>query len=533
MFDGTSMSAPHVAGAAALLLERHPAWEPWQVKAALVSTATTAWADTARTHEASVSLAGGGMVELTGADHPLVFAKPAVISFGDLNVRRGPGARTVAVDLSDAGGGAGAWSVEVRAQSAPGQASVSAPSSVTVPEGGTASIAVSARAPGGSPTGDGQGFIVLRRGDVERRIPYLFLVSNPALAGATVTELDFSNEGSTTSGSSRAKAYRFPTSPFSLLTDPGDPLDESGAEEVYSLLLDRPVLNFGVAAEPLTPGAQIDTFVLGSLDENSVQGLAGTPTNVNPQTFGYLLPAGAAGASLPTAKRYFVAVDSGHDPAGRSLGGRYRLHAWIDDFSPPFVDLETRRTASRRGLIVARVLDDGAGVDPLSLAIVYSGIAVGAAVYDAQTGLALFPIPPDAPPLRVGRNSLLLVAADFQEAKNVVGLTADPLPNTALQEVTVTVSPSRPVVSWLEPASLYCTPRSTTLLVSAAGPKHIDLVRFYDADRLLATDRTAESGSLFRVAVTLGRSERHHLRAVAIDATGREAQAARVVRTCD
>ena len=35
---GTSFSAPHVAGAAALLLQRHPAWTPKQVKSALMST---------------------------------------------------------------------------------------------------------------------------------------------------------------------------------------------------------------------------------------------------------------------------------------------------------------------------------------------------------------------------------------------------------------------------------------------------------------------------------------------------------------
>ena len=37
-FSGTSMAAPHVAGAAALLAQRHPAWTVEQIKSALVQT---------------------------------------------------------------------------------------------------------------------------------------------------------------------------------------------------------------------------------------------------------------------------------------------------------------------------------------------------------------------------------------------------------------------------------------------------------------------------------------------------------------
>ena len=42
-FDGTSMATPHVAGAAALLIQRHPGWSAPQVKSALVSSAGPAW----------------------------------------------------------------------------------------------------------------------------------------------------------------------------------------------------------------------------------------------------------------------------------------------------------------------------------------------------------------------------------------------------------------------------------------------------------------------------------------------------------
>jgi minor extracellular serine protease Vpr len=64
VFDGTSMSTPAVAGAAALLVEAHPDWTPALVKASLMATAHPAFVDAAGTREASPLAAGAGLVDV-------------------------------------------------------------------------------------------------------------------------------------------------------------------------------------------------------------------------------------------------------------------------------------------------------------------------------------------------------------------------------------------------------------------------------------------------------------------------------------
>ena len=76
------MAAPHVAGAVALLLQRHPAWTPAQVKSALALTGDEAFADNLKSEELSTVRGGGGVVNLPRADNPLVFAAPVALSFG-------------------------------------------------------------------------------------------------------------------------------------------------------------------------------------------------------------------------------------------------------------------------------------------------------------------------------------------------------------------------------------------------------------------------------------------------------------------
>jgi hypothetical protein len=67
---GTSMSSPHVAGAAILLKAMHPDWTPGQIKSALMTTATTAVVKEDLTTPADPFDMGAGRIDLTVAGNP-------------------------------------------------------------------------------------------------------------------------------------------------------------------------------------------------------------------------------------------------------------------------------------------------------------------------------------------------------------------------------------------------------------------------------------------------------------------------------
>jgi minor extracellular serine protease Vpr len=534
VFAGTSMATPHVAGAAALLLQRHPSWTAPDVKSALMSTAGPAWQDTARTQEASVLLEGAGLANVLAADDPKIFTDPQSLSFQRIDVSTGAQRASQLFTVSDAGDGAGTWTVSLAPQAQTAGVQIDVPGSLTLAPGAFAGVPVTVSAAANAGTGPNYGFIVLSGNGVQRRLPYAFLVERPALRDAPVTALKKLQTGDTAKGTNRVSVYCCPAEPFGPPpTYVGAPMNEDGAETLYSYEVNQPIVNFGVSVLAASPGSLVDPFVLGSKDENDVQGYAGIPTDVNALTFDANVDVGAAGVQFPRLQRFYVAVDSRADPfTNRPQKGKYVLNAWVNDLTGPTVRVLTTRITAGRPLIVAEVADAQSGVDPLSLVINYNHALVGASAYDPGSGIAIFGIPGEAPAFRAGKTPLVLQASDYQEAKNINTVGDDIYPNTTFKQSKLTVV-NGPTITWLSPPANACTLKSDQVTALADSTKKVEQVVFTVDGKRIGVDRSGPSG-IYSLAWKTAKLKKgkHLLVATVTDAAGRTAATARDVRVC-
>jgi subtilisin family serine protease len=172
--SGTSMAAPHVAGAAALLRQLWPDVPAPRVTAALIGSA--------KAISSGPAVAGAGRLDVASAVSASVTADPATLSFGLADLARSPVQATRTVSLRN--NGDRPQRLRLGITPAPGSSGTARvePSQVTVAAGGQTTVPVRITATGPDQgNGDVSGWLTVNApgGTSDLRVPYLLAVRTP------------------------------------------------------------------------------------------------------------------------------------------------------------------------------------------------------------------------------------------------------------------------------------------------------------------------------------------------------------------
>ncbi|MBE1492445.1 S8 family serine peptidase [Plantactinospora soyae] len=171
--SGTSMAAPHVAGAAALLAQRHPDWRAEQLKAALVSSAT-------ETPGTPTWTQGAGRVDVAAALDQEISIDTATVTLGKIPAGTPPRTATVSYPNPGRRPITLTLAAEARDVGASNRRAVLGvtPSRLTIPAGGRASAVVRLD-PTATVPNLYAGLLTARGGGAELRTPIGFHVVPP------------------------------------------------------------------------------------------------------------------------------------------------------------------------------------------------------------------------------------------------------------------------------------------------------------------------------------------------------------------
>lgn len=174
--SGTSMSSPHTAGSAALLVALEPDWEVWEVRSALVNNAD-APVDVNTGVDGPMGR-GNGLLQVGDATESELLADPATVSFGEL-ANRGPAFRTSAerdLSIENVFDSAQTIGVTVVGQTSPAPDVSVSSSEVTVGTGEVVTLTLTADGRGQA-TGTYWGRIAISGGPDDMTVPFWYRVS--------------------------------------------------------------------------------------------------------------------------------------------------------------------------------------------------------------------------------------------------------------------------------------------------------------------------------------------------------------------
>ncbi len=254
--DGTSFAAPLVAGAAALVMQRHPEFSAAEVKSALVNTAAPSILENGEL--ARVNAVGAGLLDLPVALDPIATVVPATVSFGAVGGVALPLSRELTIWNTSANSETFRVIVEARDADTRAAVRVGGAAAVNLQLAGGESGTLQVSLQGSTPlAGSYEGFIHVLRdsGGVDLLIPYYYAAADGipfnsfAIAGTGVV-------GTVNEPHPELLIFR-------AIDQFGQPLDNLGVEfDVLagggSVFLADPATDlFGVAAADVDMGPQV------------------------------------------------------------------------------------------------------------------------------------------------------------------------------------------------------------------------------------------------------------------------------------
>ncbi len=188
--NGTSFSTPMMAGAAALVKQRHPDYTAAQVRSALMNTASSIVQTDDSGNPVDVRSTGAGLLDVSAAANVTVTIVPSSISFGNLGSTSLP--KTQQLQFTNNGSATVSLTATVSAAVASSGASVQLDSAtLTLTPGGSGQINVVLK--GSLPSaGSYSGAVHVQGPGVALTIPYLYTVGDGSAANLIpLTGTDF------------------------------------------------------------------------------------------------------------------------------------------------------------------------------------------------------------------------------------------------------------------------------------------------------------------------------------------------------
>lgn len=193
--QGTSMASPHVAGAAALILEAHPTWNVDDVKAALMNTAVNLVDATGKDYPHNTQ--GAGSIRPLEAINTTTLVTPGSHSYGVFSKNKGKQVEKQHFTLKNLSNERKTYSFDVKFDGAPAGIKVSASNNLKVNAGQIQKVNLNVQVDAGKLTpGYYEGTIVVSDGESTYDLPTILFVQEPDYARVSSVGVGVNADGS-------------------------------------------------------------------------------------------------------------------------------------------------------------------------------------------------------------------------------------------------------------------------------------------------------------------------------------------------